>query len=280
VKSQETIHPIDQEYLDRCSKKGFEGGPGVPQAGLANGAKVRRIMQLTRDFAHCDGSPLRILDLGCGDGVYALEAALRGGEVVAVDARRERMRHGESCSKSLGLSNLRFFQKDVRSVDWQAFGAFDVVYLLGILYHFDSPDVFQVLERVAAMCRGIVIIDTLVSPNPDIRVEWKGRFYEGWRHREHEDSDSDEQRKSRVLKSIDNTFSFWFGREALLRVLHDTGFTSVCEAHVPFESGKAGNRITLVARKGNPVLLSTYPWMNCKSESEIESIINGNLEPA
>ena len=32
-----------------------------------------------------------VLDLACGEGVYAIEAALRGATVLAIDARTERM---------------------------------------------------------------------------------------------------------------------------------------------------------------------------------------------
>ena len=114
------------------------------------------------------------------------------------------------------------------------------------------------------------MVDTLISLTAESQVEWRGQAYQGQRCREHEDGDTDEIRRSRVLKSIDNTFSFRFTRESLLRALHDVGFTSVYECHVPFEPGKAADRITLVALKGVPVLLSTYPWVNHKSEAEIE----------
>ena len=73
-----------------------------------------------------------------------------------------------------------------------------------------------------------------------------------------------------MLRSIDNTFSFRFSRESLLKALHDVGFTSAYECHMPFEPGKAQDRITVVAVKGAPVLLSTYPWVNGKTEAEIE----------
>jgi hypothetical protein len=54
-----------------------------------------------------------------------------------------------------------------------------------------------------------------------------------------------------------------------VRALACAGFTSICECYVPFESGKVADRITMVAGKGNPVLLSTYPWVNHKSEDLI-----------
>jgi hypothetical protein len=108
----------------------------------------------------------------------------------------------------------------VRDTTREVFGSFDVVYLLGLLYHLDAPDVFRVLENVYDLCTGILVIDTLISLIAEIQVEWLGKVYRGERWREHDDEDTDEVRRSRILKSIDNTFSFRFTKESLVRVLH------------------------------------------------------------
>ncbi len=268
--NEESVHVLDAEALNLFARKGCEAGPDAPQVGQANGVKVRRIMQITRDFVRQPFPKLRILDLGCGEGVYAIEAGLRGAEVLALDARTQRMEKGAACAARHGLTNVQFIQKDVRQVTREAFGSFDVVYLLGLLYHLDAPDVFLVLENVYDLCSDMLIVDTLVSLTAEIQVEWKGEFYLGQRWREHADEDTDEVRRSRVLRSIDNTFAFRFTKESLMRALRNTGFTSACECYLPFEPGKAKDRITLVAIKGAPVLLSTYPWVNHKSEVEIE----------
>lgn len=277
--TQESVHSLDPEALELFAKKGTQGGPGVPQAGLANGVKVRRIMQITRDFAQRPFSGLRILDLGCGEGVYAIEAGLRGADVLALDARTERMEAGAACAARHGLQKVRFRQEDVRRVTLAGLESFDVVYLLGLLYHLDAPDVFAVLDNVHDLCGGMVVIDTLISLTSETQVEWRGRKYQGRRCREHEEDDTDAVRRSRVLKSIDNTHSFRFTKESLLRAVRDAGFTSVCECHIPAEPGKAEDRITLVAHKGTPVLLSTYPWVNDKSEMEIERTLRSAASP-
>jgi len=271
--NEESVRILDAETLDLFARKGSEGGPDVPQAGQANGVKVRRIMQITRDFARQPFPKLRILDLGCGEGVYTIEAGLRGAEVLALDARTQRTDQGAACAARHGLTNVRFIQKDVRQVTREVLGSFDVVYLLGLLYHLDVLDVFSVLENLYGLCTGMLIVDTLISLTAEIQVEWQGQAYRGRRWREHADEDTDEVRRSRVLRSIDNTFGFRFTKESLVRALHNVGFTSAYECHLPFEPGKAEDRITLVALKGVPVLLSTYPWVNHKSETEIERAI-------
>ncbi len=275
--TEEYVRELDADALRLFERKGIEGGTDNPQAGRMNGVKVRRVMQLTRDLSTRPFVGLRILDLGCGEGVYAIEAGLRGAQVVALDARTERMRHGATCAERQGLGTVRFVQEDVRRVARDSFGLFDVVYLLGLLYHLDSPDVFAVLENVFNLCTRMLVVDTLVSLEAEDQVEWHGRMYRGRRFREHEDGDPDEVRRGRLLRSVDNTFSFRFTRESLLRALHDTGFTSVFECHVPFEPGKPPDRITLAALRGLPVLLSTYPWVNRKSDTEIEREGLGSL---
>jgi len=269
--TEEHVHTLDPEALELFARKGAEGGPDVPQSGPMNGVKVRRIMQITRDLAPRPFAELRILDLGCGEGVYSIEAGLRGAEVVALDARTQRMSQGAACAERHGLGNVRFIQEDVRRVTRKTLGSFDVVYLLGLLYHLDAPDVFSVLKNVRSLCAGLLVVDTLISLTDESRIEWRGKSYLGRRCREHGEEDTDEARRRRVLKSIDNTFSFRFTRGSLLQALHDAGFSSVYECYVPFEPGKAEDRITLAARNGVPVLLSTYPWVNHKSEAEIES---------
>lgn len=260
--SDGALRQLDAEALALFSRKGLEAGPDAPQVGEGNGVKVRRVMQLTRDLGSRPFDRMRILDLGCGEGVYAIEAGLRGADVVALDARTERMAEGADCAARHGLSNVSFRQEDVRDVCRDTHGEFDVVYCLGLLYHLDGPDLFSLLERVYELCGDAVIVDTLVSLQGGAEVAHRDWVYEGERHREHEDHDSDEVRRGRVLRSIDNTFAFRPTRASLVRALHDVGFSSVLECHAPPEPGKAEDRITLAALKGERVQIATYPAVN------------------
>jgi len=115
------------------------------------------------------------------------------------------------------------------------------------------------------MCTGLLVVDTLLSLAPDAEV----RGYKGQRVREHEDLDPPETRRARLLRSIDSTFAFRFTKESLVRALRDAGFTSVLECHAPLEPGRAEDRITLAARRGEAVSIASYPWVNGASEEEI-----------
>lgn len=267
----ESIRKLDADALALFARKGLEAGPGAPQVGEANAVKVRRVMQVTRDLAGRPFEDLRILDLGCGEGVYAIEAGLRGAEVLALDARTERMDLGTACADRHGLANVTFRQEDARRVGQDTHGRFDVVYCLGLLYHLAAPEILPFLERVRDLCGGLLVVDTMVSLEPVGEVGHKGRIYRGEPFREHEDDDSAETRRSRVLRSIDSTFSFWLTRESLVRALHDVGFSSAFECHAPPEPFKAESRVTLAALTGEGVAVSTYPWLNGLSEEEIEA---------
>jgi 2-polyprenyl-3-methyl-5-hydroxy-6-metoxy-1,4-benzoquinol methylase len=273
VTDQERVRQLDTNSLQYFATKGEEGGPDTPQVGRANAAKVRRVMQLTRDLTGTPFERLRILDLGCGEGVYAIEAGLRGASVLAVDARDERMSRGEACARLHGLDNVEFLQRDLRELSVGNCGKFDVIFALGILYHFDVPEVFSIVERWRAMCTGFTVIDTFVSKAGPTEVTHAGQSYRGEIVREHQAGDSPEIRRARLLRSIDNELSFRFTAESLVRLLHDLGFTSVLHCLVPLEPSKPDDRITLVARSGTPVKLSTYPWINDLNEAEIEDLL-------
>ena len=268
--ARRALPQLDAEALALFARKGHEGGPAIPQAGEANAVKVRRVIQLVQDLANAPFEALRILDLGCGEGAYAIEAAARGAEVVAVDARTERMRLGAACAERHHLTHLRFEQADVRSLNRARFGSFDVVLALGVLYHFDAPDVFHVLEEIRALCERLLVVDTFVSLADEPVAEWRGRAYRGQRVSEHEDADPPEVRRRRLLRSINNTFSIRFSRSSLTRLLHDVGFSSVLECHAPLEPHKPEDRITLAALPGERVRIATYPWINSCTEEEID----------
>jgi SAM-dependent methyltransferase len=263
------VRPLDAEALALFARKGLEAGPTAPQVGEANGVKVRRVMQITRDLAGRPFGELRILDLGCGEGVYAIEAGLRGADVLALDARTERMDQGAACAARHGLDNVAFRQEDIRRLSRETLGEFDVVYCLGLLYHLDVPEVFSLLEAMLELAPQLVVVDTLISLRGGLEITHGGRVYDGERSREHGDDDPPEVRRSRLLRSIDNTFAFRFTRVSLVQALHDVGFSSVLECHAPPEPGKAEDRITVAALAGERVAIATYPWVNGKSEVEI-----------
>ncbi len=277
----EIVHKLDEQTMTVFARKGQQGGPEIKQTGNANGVKVRRIMQITRDLSLKPFNQLRVLDLACGEGVYSIEAGLRGADVTAVDARSTRMDDGRAAAERLGLSNVKFRQQDIRELHAESCGSFDAIFFLGILYHLDAPDIFPMMRLLYAMCAHMLIIDTHITDIPDTKYEHNGESYDGKYIWEHDENDPQAVRNSRLLASLDNPQSFYLSRQSLFRVLTSVGFTSVFQCHGPFEPGKSNDRITIVAIKSEPVKVSSYPWVNDKTDEEIEVFLNAkpNSEP-
>src|SRR4051812_19404251 len=109
--------------------------------------RVQRILQLTTDLAGGTVDGLRILDLGCHEGGFAIELALHGARVVAVDGREGHVEKGRFAAAAVGADTVEFVQADLREA-LPELGAFDVVLCLGVLYHLRGPEVLRVLRQV------------------------------------------------------------------------------------------------------------------------------------
>src|SRR6266567_8575400 len=57
-------------------------------------------------------TPLRVLDLGCGDGTTAVPLALLGAEVVGIDIAKNLVAAGNRRAAEAGLDRLKFQQGD------------------------------------------------------------------------------------------------------------------------------------------------------------------------
>lgn len=242
--------------------------------GPENAARVRRVVRLVA--AACgrprDWSGLRVLDLGCGEGLFALEAALHGATVTAIDGRGERMAAGRALGQELEL-DVSFVQADVSTYRFEEHGPFDVVLYLGLLYHLDAPALFEVTRRAAAATTRAMIVETHFASCPDRVVRHGGDSYHGWTYREHGAGESPEIRAGRVRASLANESSLWLTPQSLLALLRRAGFPTVLECHVPLQPLAAPDRFTLLALKGDAPEVVTYPWIHSLGEEAIRERI-------
>jgi len=244
--------------------------------GISNSEKVRRIMQLTQDLSSKKIANLSVLDLGCGEGVYTLEAGLKGAKATGLDGRENRLKYGREVALSHGLHNVNFVVDDVRNVTFEKYGTFDVVYLLGLLYHLDEPEVFDILKNIYSVCGELLIIDTTIGLSTPLTVKYEGQEYFGVKYTEHMESDNDELMiNKRIMASIGNKESFLPSKKSLIRFLDTLGFSSVLECYTPFEHNKPESRITLVAIKGKKENIASYPWINGIREDDLAKRIDG-----
>lgn len=209
-------------------------GPDRPEP-----LKQRRIFQIVADLAG-DVRGKRVLDLGSGEGLYAVEMARAGARVVAVEGREGNCEKIRLAKDVFGLENLELVRGDVRAFPEEPY---DFILCLGILYHLPAADVFALVERMFASVRHFALIDTHYASRPTERHEHRGWTYWGWPFREYtEDSKA----------ALDNLWSTWFTRESLVSLLARTGFSSVMECHLP-PGAPVADRCALVAFRGTRV---------------------------
>lgn len=220
--------------------------------------RVARVMQIAGDLIRQDWATLRVLDLGAAEGFFAVEFARRGASVVAIEAREPHVERMRFVRDALELDALEVVRGDVRDIDAERFGTFDLVLCLGILYHLDSPDIPPFLRALRSVCRHAVIVDTRFAVQPRVEVREDARSYWGWKYREHASDATPDERAGESRASIDNAESFWPTRRSLYNLLADAGFTTVLEARIPRADLRA-DRFVLVALSGAPVALESAP---------------------
>lgn len=230
--------------------------------------KLRRIVQVVSDESRQPLAGLRILDLACLEGGYSIEFGLHGAEVVGIEGRSRNVEKACFAQRALGLSNVSFVQDDVRNLEQRKYGEFDVVLCLGILYHLDTPDVFDLVFRIASVCRGFAIFDTFTSTKARAQCNYQGQTYWGRYMSEHRPDATVEEKLADPWASLDNSKSFWISRSSLFNLLINSGFSSASEVLLPREQHKPSDRVTIVAHKGSRARILTVP----QAESLLPSV--------
>lgn len=231
--------------------------------------KLRRIVQCVSDLAGGRLEGLRILDLACNEGLYAIEFARHKAQCLGIEGREANIEKARFVKQVLSLDNLELVVDDVRNLSVEKYGRFDVVLCLGLLYHLDAPDVFTFVEKLGEVCRKMCIVDTRIALHPKARRTHKGETYFGAKGEEHDPGDSRKKKMARLQASLDNDDAFWLSRSALYNFLARAGFTSAYECNVPAEPRKPANRITFIALKGEPCCLYNAPLL---AKQPLESV--------
>ena len=245
----------------------------MPEIEFDNSPRVRRIIQTVCDLVHRPLGECRIVDLGCAHGGYALELARRGATCLGIEGRAAWIEQAKAGKRSLQLSNVDFVQDDVRNFSTEKYGSFDVVLCCGLLYHLNSPDLFEHLARISEACSDLTVIDTQISLRPAVETHWRGRTYWGCVFQEHVSGAEKRAKLASLGASLEDEQSFWLTRSSLLNALRHVGFTSVAECRNPVDNMYVQGEfrlhadfITLVAMKGKPI--GNFIGMSARSEEE------------
>lgn len=169
----------------------------------------------------------RLLDLGSGPGHFARIAARQGFTVTAVDAREPWTLTGQS--SKVPSRDYAFVRQDLRTFD--RIDDFEVVALIGVLYHLTLEDQLAVLARCAGKT---VIIDTELFDEAALPPDRRHRFTRRVTPQGYTGADCVE--RDAVYSSHLNPTSFWFEEASLTRCLADLGYTSIKIAEPAYRS--------------------------------------------
>src|SRR6478752_4407135 len=93
--------------------------------------------------------PLRVLDLGCGDGTTAVPLALLGADVVGIDIARNLVDAGNQRAAQAGLKRLVFQEGDARNLQGVGDDSFDLTLsMFGAMFAPQPFDVAKEMVRV------------------------------------------------------------------------------------------------------------------------------------
>jgi len=123
-----------------------------------------------------DRSGLSALDLASHQGWFAVRMAQAGfAPVLGIDARRSHVDDSSLISRIYGLDGLDFRQGDIHGQSPDDIGTFDVVLMLGLLYHLENP--VGALRVCRALCKRLCIIETQIVPGMTGHVDYGSYQY-------------------------------------------------------------------------------------------------------
>jgi ubiquinone/menaquinone biosynthesis C-methylase UbiE len=96
-------------------------------------------------------TPLRVLDLGCGDGTTAVPLALLGAEVVGIDIAKNLVDAGNKRAAEAGLTRLKFQEGDACNLEGVSDHSFDLT--LSIFGAMFAPKPFDVAREMVRVTK-------------------------------------------------------------------------------------------------------------------------------
>ena len=111
-------------------------------------------------------TPLRVLDLGCGDGTTAVPLALLGAEVVGIDIAKNLVDAGNKRAAETGLNRLTFQEGDACNLQGVSGHSFDLT--LSVFGAMFAPKPFDVAKEMVRVTRpgGRIVMGNWIPNDP------------------------------------------------------------------------------------------------------------------
>ena len=111
-------------------------------------------------------TPLRILDLGCGDGTTAVPLARLGADVVGIDIARNLVAAGNKRAAAEGLSRLKFQEGDASNLQRVGDHSFDLT--LSVFGAMFAPRPFDVAQEMVRVTKpgGRIVMGNWIPNDP------------------------------------------------------------------------------------------------------------------
>lgn len=123
-----------------------------------------RLLEHSLEGVYPDGyESLTAIDLAAHQGWFAMNLARAGlRRVTCVDQRESHVQDSRLMATLQGFGDMRFLHSDIFDLDAEALGTFDVVLMLGLLYHLENP--VGALRLARALCRDTLYLETQIVP--------------------------------------------------------------------------------------------------------------------
>jgi tRNA (mo5U34)-methyltransferase len=119
---------------------------------------------------------LTCLDIACHEGFFALHMAHRGfHSVLGIDARAANVAGARLMREVYNLRNVHFKVRDLMSLRYGQLGSFDVVLVLGVLYHLENP--VGALRIARSHTKRLCLLETQATPNIEGITDWGSYRY-------------------------------------------------------------------------------------------------------
>jgi tRNA (mo5U34)-methyltransferase len=134
-----------------------------------HGTRARLIEPVVRQALRGGG---RALDLACHEGYFAHRLREWGAsEVLGIDIREVNVRRAKLLADHYALTGVTFEQHDVYALDPHELGRFEVVLVLGLIYHLENP--IGALRIAKALSSNLCVVESQVTQQTEpIRTGW------------------------------------------------------------------------------------------------------------